>query len=71
MAALSGISLECEYSWKRPPSAAVRSSIPWRMVMECLLALGRGYKVRLREPRLMGVGRQAIEKAAQNHVVVA
>ncbi|MHC2599160.1 hypothetical protein ACVLVH_004847, partial [Kluyvera sp. 1366] len=71
LAAVCEFSLECEYSWKRAPSAAVRSAILWHMVQESLPARGRGYKVRLREPRLMGVGREAIEKAAQNYVALA
>lgn len=71
LAAVCEFDLECEYSWKRPPSAAVRSAVLWHMVMESLPARGRGYKVRLREPRLMGVGREAIEKAAQNYVALA
>jgi len=68
LAAACEFDLECEYSWKYPPSAAVRSSILWRMVLESLPVRGRGYKVRLREPRLMSVSREAIEKAAQNYV---
>ena len=68
LAAACEFDLECEYSWKRPPSAAVRSSVLWRMVLESLPVRGRGYKVRLREPRLMNVSREAIEKAAQNYV---
>ncbi|WP_168403367.1 F-type conjugative transfer protein TrbC [Erwinia amylovora] len=71
LVAVCEFSLECEYSWKRPPAAAVRSAVLWRMVTESLPARGRGYKVRLREPRLMGVGREAIEKAAQNYVALA
>ncbi|MDE8558964.1 hypothetical protein [Pantoea vagans] len=68
LAAACEFDLECEYSWKRPPSAAVRSSVLWRMVLESLPVRGRGYKVRLREPRLMSVSREAIENAAQNYV---
>lgn len=68
LAAVCEFSLECEYCWKRSPSAAVRSSVLWHMVQGSLPARGRGYKVRLREPRLMGVGREAIEKAMQNYV---
>lgn len=68
LAAVCEFDLECEYSWKRSPSAAVRSAVLLRMVMESLPTRGRGYKVRLREPRPMGVGREAIEKAAQNYV---
>lgn len=68
LAAACEFDLECEYSWKRPPSAVVRSSVLWRMVLESLPVRGRGYKVRLREPRLMNVSREAIEKAAQNYV---
>ncbi len=71
LAAVCEFDLECEYSWKRSPSAAVRSAVLWNTVMESLPARGRGYKVRLREPRLMGVGREAIEKAAQNYVALA
>ncbi|WP_342656106.1 type IV secretory system conjugative DNA transfer family protein (plasmid) [Pantoea sp. RSPAM1] len=68
LAAVCEFSLECDYCWKRSPSAAVRSSVLWHMVQESLPVRGRGYKVRLREPRLMGVGREAIEKAMQNYV---
>lgn len=71
LAAVCEFDLECEYSWKRKPSAAVRSAVLWRMVNESLPIRGRGYKVRLREPRLMGAGLEAIEKAAQNYVTLA
>lgn len=71
LAAVCEFSLECEYSWKRSPSAAVRSAVLWHMVMESLPARGKGYKVRLREPRLMGVGREAIDTAMQNYVAPA
>ena len=71
LATVCEFSLECEYSWKRSPSAAVRSAVLWRMVQESLPARGRGYKVRLREPRLMGVVREAIDQATQNHVSLA
>ncbi len=71
LAAVCEFSLECEYSWKRFPAAAVRSAILWHMVMESLPARGRGYRVRLREPRLMSVGRESIEKAMQNYVAPA
>lgn len=71
LAAVCEFSLECEYSWKRSPSAAVRSAVLWHMVMESLPARGKGYKVRLREPRLMGVGREAIDTAMQNYVALA
>ena len=71
LAAVCEFDLECEYSWRRSPSAAVRSAVLWRMVNESLPARGRGYKVRLREPRLMGAGREAIERAAQNYVGLA
>lgn len=70
LAAACEFSLECEYSWKRVPSAAVRSAILWHMVLESLPARGRGYRSRLRVPRLMGAGREAIDKAAQNHVTL-
>lgn len=70
LVAVCDFNLECEYSWKRPPAAAVRSSILWRMVLESLPARGRGYKTRLRRPRVMGAGREAIEKASQNHVLI-
>lgn len=70
LAAVCEFGLECAFSWKRAPSAAVCSAILWRMVLESLPARGRGYRARLREPRLMGVGREAIEKAAQHHVVL-
>ena len=68
LAAVCEFNLECEFSWKRSPSAAVRSAVLWRMVIESLPTRGRGYKIRLREPRLMGAGREAIEKALQNYV---
>lgn len=71
LAAVGEFALECEYCWKRPPSAAVRSAVLWKMVRASLPARGRGYQVRLREPRLMSVGREAIEKAAQNYVAPA
>ncbi|WP_313653474.1 hypothetical protein [Pantoea sp.] len=70
LAVVCEFDLECEYSWKRPPSAAVRSSVLWRMVLESLPVRGRGYKVRLREPRLMSVSREAIENAVQNYVLL-
>ncbi|MBP2157422.1 F-type conjugative transfer protein TrbC [Erwinia rhapontici] len=71
LAAVCEFDLECMFSWKRSPSAAVRSAILWRMVLESLPVRGRGYKVRLREPRLMGATRKAIEDAAQNFVSLA
>ncbi|MBD8165406.1 F-type conjugative transfer protein TrbC [Erwinia persicina] len=71
LAAVCEFDLECTFSWKRSPSAAVRSAILWRMVLESLPVRGRGYKVRLREPRLMGATRKAIEDAAQNFVSLA
>lgn len=70
LAAACEFSLECDYSWKRAPSAAVRSAILWHMVLESLPARGRGYRSRLRVPRLMGAGREDIDKAAQNHVTL-
>lgn len=70
LAAVCEFSLECEFSWKRPPTAAVRSSILWRMVLGSLPARGRGFRSRLRHPRQLNAGLQAIEKAAQNHVVL-
>ncbi len=71
LAAVCEFDLECEFSWKHSPSAAVRSAVLWRMVMESLPARGRGYKVRLREPRLLGVARDAIERASLNYVSLA
>lgn len=71
LAAVCEFDLECMFSWKRSPSAAVRSAILWRMVLESLPVRGRGYKVRLREPRVMGAAREAIEYATQNHVSLA
>ncbi|MNU86145.1 hypothetical protein D3C71_759010 [compost metagenome] len=71
LAAVCEFSLECEFSWKRPPTAAVRSSILWRMVLGSLPARGRGFRSRLRSPRTMTAELQAIEKAAQNHVMIA
>lgn len=71
LATVCEFSLECAFSWKRSPSAAVRSSVLWRMVLESLPARGRGYKVRLREPRLLGVAREAIDRATQNHVSIS
>lgn len=71
--ALAGIcefDFECEFCWKRPPAAAVRSAILWRMVLASLPARGRGYRVRLREPRLLGASRKAIDEASQNHVLL-
>lgn len=68
LATVCEFDLECEYSWKRSPSTAVRSAVLWNMVLASLPARGRGYKVRLREPRLLGAGREAIERAAQNYV---
>ncbi|WP_099319827.1 F-type conjugative transfer protein TrbC [Erwinia amylovora] len=71
LATVGEFALECKYCWKRPPTAAVRSAVLWRMVRESLPARGRGYQVRLREPRLMSAGREAIDKAAQNYVALA
>lgn len=70
LAAVCEFSLECEFSWKRAPNAAVRSSVLWRMVQESLPVRGRGFRSRLRHPRQMNAGMQAIELAAQNHVVI-
>jgi intracellular multiplication protein IcmO len=70
LAAVCEFSLECEFSWKRSPSAAVRSAVLWHMVLQSLPGRGRGYRSRLRVPRLMGAGREAIDKAAQNHVTL-
>lgn len=70
LAAVCEFSLECEFSWKRSPSAAVRSAVLWHMVLQSLPARGRGYRARLRVPRLMGAGREAIDKATQNHVTL-
>ena len=70
LAAVCEFSLECEFSWKRAPNAAVRSSVLWRMVQESLPVRGRGFRGRLRHPRQMNASMQAIELAAQNHVVI-
>lgn len=70
LAAVCEFDLECQYSWKRSPSAAVRSSILWRMVLGSLPKKGRGYRVRLREPRLLSAGREVIDYAAQLHIVL-
>lgn len=70
LAAVCEFSLECEFSWRRAPNAAVRSSVLWRMVQESLPVRGRGFRSRLRHPRQMNAGMQAIELAAQNHVVI-
>lgn len=70
LVAVCEFSIECEFCWKRSPSAAVRSSILWRMVVESLPARGGGYKTRLRVPREMTAGLTLIEKSAQNHVVL-
>jgi len=71
LAAVGEFALECEYCWKRPPSAAVRSAVLWQMVRAGLPARGRSYEVRLREPRRMSAGREAIDRAAQNYVAPA
>lgn len=68
LAAVCEFDLECAFSWKRSPAAAVRSAILWRMVEASLPARGRGYRVRLRSPRLMGASREAIDEAALNYV---
>ncbi|KTR98667.1 F-type conjugative transfer protein TrbC [Pantoea dispersa] len=68
LAAVCEFELECAFSWKRSPAAAVRSAILWRMVGASLPARGRGYRVRLRSPRLMGASREAIDEAALNYV---
>lgn len=68
LAAVCEFDLECAFSWKRSPAAAVRSAILWRMVVASLPARGRGYRVRLRSPRLMGATREAIDEAALNYV---
>nr|EKM0439596.1 type IV secretory system conjugative DNA transfer family protein [Cronobacter turicensis] len=70
LAAVCEFALECEFSWKRSPSAAVRSAILWHMVLGSLPARGRGYKTRLRYPRTMGTSLEAIEEAKQNHVTL-
>lgn len=70
LAAVCEFDLECAFSWKRSPAAAVRSAILWRMVVASLPARGRGYRVRLRSPRLMGASREAIDEAAQNYVAL-
>ncbi|WP_037388199.1 autotransporter domain-containing protein [Serratia symbiotica] len=64
------VELECEYSWSRTPSAAVRSAVLWRMVLASLPKRGRGYRVRLREPRRLTTSIKAIQQAEQHHVVL-
>ncbi len=68
LAAVCEFDLECAFSWKRSPAAAVRSAILWRMVVASLPARGRGFRVRLRSPRLMGASREVIDEAALNYV---
>lgn len=68
LAAVCEFDLECAFSWKRSPAAAVRSAILWRMVEASLPARGRGYRVRLRSPCLLGASREAIDEAALNYV---
>ncbi|WP_226020505.1 F-type conjugative transfer protein TrbC [Serratia symbiotica] len=70
LAAVCEFELECEYSWSRPPSAAVRSAVLWRMVLASLPKRGRGYRVRLREPRRLTTSIKAIQQAEQHHVVL-
>lgn len=62
--------LECKFSWKRSPSESVRTSVLWRMVLQSLPSRGRGYRARLREPRVLGAEASAIERAGQFHVVL-
>lgn len=70
LAAVCEFGPECEFCWKRPPSAAVRSAILWNRVLESLPARGRGYKARLREPRLMGVAPDGIAQAMLHYVAL-
>lgn len=70
LAAACEFDLECQFSWAHRPSAAVRAALLWRMVQESLPARGRGYRTRLREPRMLGATQKAIECAAQNHVIL-
>ncbi|MBU9819645.1 type IV secretory system conjugative DNA transfer family protein [Rahnella sp. BCC 1045] len=68
LAAVGEFALECEYSWARPPSEPVRTSVLWQMVLQSLPARGRGYRARLRVPRVLGANIRAIEQAGQYHV---
>ena len=71
LAAVSEFALECRYCWKRWPPETVRSSILWRLVQASLPAHGRGYQARLRAPRRMSAGHEAIEAALKNYVAPA
>lgn len=68
LAAVCEFDLECRFSWRREPSAEVRAAVLWRMLQESLPTRGRGYRARLREPRVLGAGLSAIEQAGQYHV---
>lgn len=68
LAAACRFDLECSLLWQRPPSAAVRTSILWNMVLSSLPKRGRGYLVRLRVPQLIQVAPDAIERAKQHYV---
>jgi len=68
LVAVCEFDLECRFSWRREPSAEVRAAVLWRMVQESLPTRGRGYRARLREPRVLGAGLSAIEQAGQYHV---
>lgn len=68
LAAVGEFNMECAFVWRRPPSAAVRSAILWRMVQESLPARGKGYSTRLRVPRSLGASTESISAAMLNHV---
>ncbi|WP_313158969.1 F-type conjugative transfer protein TrbC [Mixta calida] len=70
LATVGEFDMECACIWRRPPSAAVRSAILWRMVLECLPARGKGYTVRMQTPRSLGASREAIDLAMLSHVEI-
>ena len=71
LAAVSEFTLECRYCWRRWPAETVRSSIVWRLVQASLPSRGRGYQARLRAPRRLSAGHEAIEAARKNYVAPA
>jgi intracellular multiplication protein IcmO len=70
LATIGEFELESQFCWRRPPSEPVRTSLLWRMVLQCLPKRGRGYRARLREPRLLGADPKLIERAGQFHIVL-
>lgn len=68
LVAVCEFNMECALVWRRPPSAAVRSAILWRMVQESLPVRGKGYTTRLRVPRSLSASRQSIEDAMMHHL---